>query len=202
MAELSAAAAAVAVSREGTATCSSDELLTSLAGGSPHLSTLEDVRLAVELARSQGRRIVFTNGCFDILHRGHVTYLHRARALGDLLVVGLNTDAGVRRLKGPGRPINSLEERAQVLAALGCVDHVVAFGEDSPVDLIRRLRPDVFVKGGDYTLATLPEAPLVRDLGGDVQILPLTEGRSTTRLIERIASTYGTEALGTPRPGA
>jgi len=201
-AELSSAAAAVAVSREGTATCSAEELLTSLSGGSRHLDSLDEVTRFVELARSQGRRIVFTNGCFDILHRGHVNYLHRASALGDLLVVGVNSDAGVRRLKGAGRPINSLEERAQVLAALSCVDQVVAFDEDSPVELIRRLRPNVFAKGGDYTIETLPEAPLVRELGGEVQIIPLTEGRSTTRVIERIAASYGGEALSAAPPQA
>jgi D-beta-D-heptose 7-phosphate kinase / D-beta-D-heptose 1-phosphate adenosyltransferase len=152
----------------------------------------------VALARSQGRRVVFTNGCFDILHRGHVAYLNRAKALGDVLIVGLNTDAGVRRLKGAGRPINPLDDRAQVLAALSCVDFVAPFDEDTPAELIRLLRPDVFVKGGDYTVDRLPEAPLVRELGGEVQILPFVEDRSTSLLIERIGSTYAGERESEP----
>src|SRR5690606_17498322 len=115
--------------------------------------------LAADLRRA-GKKLVFTNGCFDILHRGHVAYLSRAKALGDVLIVGLNSDASVRRLKGPRRPINRAADRAQVLAALSCVDHIVEFAEDTPARLIERVRPDIFVKGGDYTLDTLPEAPL------------------------------------------
>jgi D-beta-D-heptose 7-phosphate kinase/D-beta-D-heptose 1-phosphate adenosyltransferase len=112
--------------------------------------------------------------------------LERAKALGDVLVVGVNTDAGIRRLKGPGRPVNSLEDRVQVLAALACVDFLTAFDEDTPCALIRVLRPDAFAKGGDYTRACLPEAALVEELGGTVHILPQVAQRSTTRLIERI----------------
>jgi D-beta-D-heptose 7-phosphate kinase / D-beta-D-heptose 1-phosphate adenosyltransferase len=137
---------------------------------------------------------VFTNGCFDILHRGHVTYLSRAKALGDVLVVAVNTDASVRRLKGASRPINPLEDRLEVLAALSCVDHVVAFDADSPVELLRAARPDVYVKGGDYTRATLPEAPLVESLGGAVTILEYLEDRSTTGIIQRITAVDLTEA--------
>ena len=136
--------------------------------------------------RQQGRKVVFTNGCFDILHKGHVTLLHRAKALGDVLVVGVNSDAGIRRLKGPGRPINSLDDRVQVLAALGCVDHLIAFDEATPCNLIRALRPHVFVKGGDYTRERLPEAALVEQLGGEVHLLPYLEDRSTTGLIAKI----------------
>src|SRR6058998_159591 len=123
-------------------------------------------------AHEHGRRIVFTNGCFDILHRGHITYLNRAKALGDVLIVGVNSDDSIHRLKGPGRPINTLEDRAQVLAALSSVDHIVAFDADTPIELIRAIRPDIFVKGGDYTRDRLPEASLVEELGGTVQILP------------------------------
>src|SRR5690606_27630716 len=126
------------------------------------------------------------NGCFDILHSGHITYLNRARGIDDVLVVGLNADESVRRLKGPERPINTLEDRARVLAALTCVDHVVPFEEDTPVELIKLARPDLYVKGGDYTEETLPEAPLVRSLGGRVEILPFVEDRSTTGIISRI----------------
>jgi D-beta-D-heptose 7-phosphate kinase/D-beta-D-heptose 1-phosphate adenosyltransferase len=136
--------------------------------------------------RRRGRRVVLTNGCFDILHRGHTTYLGRAKALGDVLVVGVNTDDSIRRLKGPTRPINALDDRVQVLAALSCVDLVVPFGEDTPHELVRAVRPDVFVKGGDYTRDRLPEAGLVEALGGEVRLLPMVEDRSTTGVIERI----------------
>jgi D-beta-D-heptose 7-phosphate kinase/D-beta-D-heptose 1-phosphate adenosyltransferase len=131
---------------------------------------------------------VFTNGCFDILHRGHVAYLSRAKALGDVLIVGVNGDASVRRLKGDGRPVNPLDDRLLVLEALSCVDHVVAFDEDRPDALLRTLRPDVFAKGGDYRRETLPEADLVESLGGSVQILPLVDDRSTTGVIARVRS--------------
>ena len=184
--EIASAAAELAVGKDGTVACSAAELRDHLSADTR--AVLEEVDLAsrVDSYRRRGLRIVFTNGCFDILHRGHVTYLNRAKALGDVLIVGLNTDASARRLKGPDRPINSLEDRAQVLAALSCIDHIVPFADDSPVHLIRAVRPDVYVKGGDYTLETLPEAPLVAELGGEVQILPLVDDRSTSRIIERI----------------
>jgi D-beta-D-heptose 7-phosphate kinase / D-beta-D-heptose 1-phosphate adenosyltransferase len=129
---------------------------------------------------------VLTNGCFDILHSGHIAYLNGAKALADVLVVGLNTDASVRRLKGTGRPINPLEERAQVLAGLSSVDHVVAFDEDTPSELARAVRPHVFAKGGDYTRERMPEATVVEALGGEVRILPYVRDRSTTSIIERV----------------
>ncbi|MBR8836077.1 MAG: D-glycero-beta-D-manno-heptose 1-phosphate adenylyltransferase [Stigonema ocellatum SAG 48.90 = DSM 106950] len=136
--------------------------------------------------RNAGRKIVFTNGCFDILHAGHVSYLNRAKALGDVLIIGVNSDDSIRRLKGATRPINPLEDRIQVLSGLGSVDHVIAFEEDTPSNLIRLVCPNVYVKGSDYTKQTLPEAPLVEELGGVVELLPLVENRSTTRIIERI----------------
>jgi D-beta-D-heptose 7-phosphate kinase / D-beta-D-heptose 1-phosphate adenosyltransferase len=200
-AELSSAAAAVAVGKQGTATCTADELVTYLNGASKQAADQYQLAQQVALARGQGRRIVFTNGCFDILHRGHVTYLNRAKELGEVLIVGLNSDRSVERLKGRGRPINPLEDRAQVLAALSCVDHIVPFDDDTPVELIRLLRPDVFVKGGDYTVETLPEAPLVRELGGEVQILSLVEDRSTSHLIERIGSSYAAASVPAPAWG-
>ncbi|HXG03737.1 MAG TPA: D-glycero-beta-D-manno-heptose 1-phosphate adenylyltransferase, partial [Candidatus Binatia bacterium] len=188
-AEVASAAAAVVVGKQGTAVCSAAELRARLALGDkfcPDTATLL-ARLAAH--REHGRRIVFTNGCFDILHRGHVTCLNAAKALGDVLVVALNTDAGVRRRKGPGRPINPLEDRAQVLAALSSVDHIVAFDDDTPAALLRQVRPDVLVKGGDYTRDRLPEAAVVEALGGQVVILPWVEDRSTSGVIERIRST-------------
>lgn len=138
--------------------------------------------LALRLARlrRRGTRVVFTNGCFDLLHAGHVSLLERARGLGGCLVVGLNTDASVRRLKGPGRPVNSQADRARVLAALACVDFVTLFPEDTPWSLIRLLKPDVLVKGGDYRRSQIVGADLVRR----VVRLPLLPGRSTTRLLK------------------
>jgi rfaE bifunctional protein nucleotidyltransferase chain/domain len=136
--------------------------------------------------RAAGQRIVFTNGCFDLLHVGHTRYLQKARALGDLLVVGVNTDASVRRLKGAHRPMVPECERAELVAALECVDHVTLFDEDTPEALIADVQPYRHVKGGDYQAADLPETRLVRDLGGEVVILPFTEGRSTTNLVRRV----------------
>jgi D-beta-D-heptose 7-phosphate kinase/D-beta-D-heptose 1-phosphate adenosyltransferase len=141
--------------------------------------------------RSQGKRVVFTNGCFDILHAGHVRYLAAARALGDVLVVGLNTDASVRRLKGASRPINAEQDRATVLAALNSVDYVCGFGDDeteadTPFALIQALQPDVLVKGGDYTPDTIVGADIVQQRGGQVMVIPFVEGKSTSAVVERI----------------
>jgi len=189
-AEVASAAAAVVVGKERTATCSAQELREYVAAGGKFFADLQRLVARLDFYRQQGKKIVFTNGCFDILHRGHITYLNRAKALGDVLVVGVNSDDGIRRLKGPQRPINSLEDRVQVLAALSCVDHLVAFGEDTPCNLVRVVRPDVFVKGGDYTRERLPEAEIVEELGGVVQILPFVQDRSTTGIIERIQEAY------------
>ena len=184
--ELASAAAGIVVAKAGTAVCAGEELRESVSGGSKYVTDLARLEGALRRHREKGKRIVFTNGCFDILHRGHITYLSRAKALGDVLVVGLNSDASVRRLKGPGRPINTLDDRAQVLAALSAVDHIVAFEEETPIELIKAVRPEVFVKGGDYTREMLPEAPVVEALGGTVHLLPYVEDRSTTAIIERI----------------
>lgn len=139
--------------------------------------------------RAHGQRIVFTNGCFDILHVGHVRYLGAARELGDCLVVGLNSDASVRRLKGPERPVNEEADRAEVLDALRAVDYVTIFDEPTAAELIEIIRPDVYVKGGDYTIATLPEAKIVRNYGGRVEFIDLVPERSTTRVIEKLRGT-------------
>jgi D-beta-D-heptose 7-phosphate kinase/D-beta-D-heptose 1-phosphate adenosyltransferase len=186
-AELASAAAAVVVGKDGTSSCAIDELEDALStSAGKRLESAERLAARIAAHRDQGRRIVFTNGCFDILHRGHITYLSRAKALGDILVVAVNSDASVRRLKGPERPINGLDDRLEVLEALSCVDHVVAFDADTPDDVIRVVRPDVFVKGGDYALDELPEAAVVEALGGSVKILPYVENRSTTGLIARV----------------
>ncbi len=185
-AELASAAAGVVVSKHGTSLCSADELRDRVAGERKYVEDRGRLAAALAASREQGKRVVFTNGCFDILHRGHITYLSRAKTLGDILVVGLNSDESVARLKGPGRPVNTLEDRAHVLAALSCVDHVVPFDEETPVALVRVVKPDVFVKGGDYTREMLPEAPVVESLGGRVELLPYVEDRSTSGIIERI----------------
>jgi D-beta-D-heptose 7-phosphate kinase/D-beta-D-heptose 1-phosphate adenosyltransferase len=138
--------------------------------------------------RARGGTVVATGGCFDLLHAGHVGTLQAARALGDCLVVCLNSDASVRRLKGPDRPLVAEEDRAAVLQALGCVDAVVLFDEDTPEATLERLRPDVFAKGGDYAISELPEAALLECWGGQAVILPYVEGRSTTRLIREAVS--------------
>lgn len=136
--------------------------------------------------RAEGKRIVFTNGCFDVLHVGHLRYLRQARELGDVLVVGLNTDAGVRRLKGNSRPVVPESDRAEMLSGLSCVDYVTVFDEPLPVETIAALRPHVHAKGGDYRAEDLPEAECVHALGGEVVILPLVPGRSTTEMLTRI----------------
>lgn len=141
------------------------------------------VENAVKLHR---QKIVFTNGCFDVLHFGHVHYLLQAKALGDILVVGLNSDDSVRRLKGPSRPINGEKERAFVLAALSCIDYVIVFEEDTPKELIETVRPDVLVKGGDYALDQIVGADFVTRNGGTVTTLPFVEGFSSTRIIEQL----------------
>jgi D-beta-D-heptose 7-phosphate kinase/D-beta-D-heptose 1-phosphate adenosyltransferase len=197
LAELASAAASVVVTRDGTSTCGANELRALLA-------TVRGKRidgtgaLAERIARERaaGRRIVFTNGCFDILHRGHVTYLNRAKALGDVLVVAVNDDATVRALKGRDRPINPLEDRLGVLEALSCVDVVVPFSEPTPAALIEAARPDVFVKGGDYTRDRLPEAELVEHLGGEVRLLPYVADHSTSAIVQRVRAAGAQEELG------
>ena len=139
----------------------------------------------------QGEKIVFTNGVFDILHVGHVRYLAEAREQGDALVVAVNTDLSVRGIKGDLRPIVSELERAEMLACLEVVDYVVLFGTPTPVPLIELVRPSIYVKGGDYRLEDLPETPIVHAYGGEVKILSLIAGRSTTNVISKICAAYG-----------
>ncbi len=215
-ADFAACAAAVVVGKDGTTACPAKELRAfvlnketkqdtreedtqnfphvtpfSEASSQKYISDLNQLFALVTSYRQARRKIVFTNGCFDILHAGHVSYLNYAKALGDILIVGLNSDDSIRRLKGSSRPINTLEDRIEVLIGLGCVDHLIAFEEDTPSNLIRIVRPDVFVKGGNYIKETLPEAPLVEQLGGEVRLLPFVENRSTTRIIERIRELAG-----------
>ena len=134
----------------------------------------------------KNKKVVFTNGCFDIIHAGHVRYLTAAKNFGDILIVGLNTDESVRKLKGNSRPINNQGDRAEVLLGLKAVDHVIFFGEATAENLIAEIKPDIYVKGGDYTLETLPEAKIVQSYGGRVEFVNLVAGRSTTNVIQKI----------------
>ena len=185
-------AAAIACTRQQTAVVSHRELLRRVGlatqPATPPSHSIRQVAILVDAARHAGKRVVFTNGVFDILHAGHVELLRRAKALGDVLVVGINSDASVRRLKGEQRPINREEDRLMVVAAIDAVDYALIFGEDSPAEVIRALRPDIHVKGGDYTAESLPEIDAVREVGARVEILPLVSGLSTTNVIHRIVS--------------
>ena len=188
-ARLGIEAATLAVSRAGTTPVGFRELLQrlpedSLEVSGPVLGLEEDL----ERVRRSGGKVVFTNGCFDLLHRGHLFLLREARKLGDMLVVGVNSDASARRVKGSGRPVMLEEDRVELLEALPCVDHVVVFDEDTPEALIRRVEPDLHVKGGDHADERLPEESVVEELGGEVIVLPLLPGRSASATIEHIRS--------------
>ncbi|PZE67597.1 D-glycero-beta-D-manno-heptose 1-phosphate adenylyltransferase [Curtobacterium sp. MCBD17_021] len=183
------AAADVVVREAGTSVCSADALVASVSAPAETVVDHDELAAAVEKARRAGRRIVFTNGCFDVVHRGHTTYLRQASELGDLLVVALNDDDSVRRLKGPERPINTAEDRAGVLAALACVDLVTVFATDTPIPLIERIRPDVYVKGGDYSPEMLSETEVVRAHGGEVVMVDYVAEHSTSAVVRRIRET-------------
>lgn len=188
-AQVANVASGIAVGKAGTAAVTGPELALALAA-SPRadrgVMSRTQLADAVAQARSRGERIVFTNGCFDILHAGHVAYLEEARALGDRLVVAVNDDASVRRLKGAGRPVNPLDRRLRVLSALSAVDWVVGFAEDTPEPLLEALKPEVLVKGGDYAPAEVVGADYVRGYGGDVRVLSLVEDLSTTAIVRRL----------------
>ena len=185
------AAAGVAVAQKGVVTVSRDEVEHALLGttGPRKLKTLEELAVIIKRLQNEGKSIVWTNGCFDILHVGHITYLLSAARLGDVLVVGLNSDASVRENKGPSRPVVQEEDRALVLSALECVDYVTIFGDKTTVRILEALKPDVYAKGGDYTLDTIVqvERRVVEGYGGRIAILPVVKDRSTTAIIERIA---------------
>ncbi|MCF6407879.1 D-glycero-beta-D-manno-heptose 1-phosphate adenylyltransferase [Chitinophaga filiformis] len=194
-AEIAGAAATVAIRKNNTAHCKQAELIAYFSMKDKYVRDAEELEALCDMYKAQGKKIVFTNGCFDILHSGHVSYLERAASLGDVLIVGVNTDESIKRLKGPERPINSLSDRVQVLAGLGAVSHLIAFGseqDDTPESLIRIIKPSVFAKGGDYSRESLPEAAAVEEFGGEVVLLPLVPDRSTTLIIKRI---YTTPAL-------
>jgi D-beta-D-heptose 7-phosphate kinase/D-beta-D-heptose 1-phosphate adenosyltransferase len=182
-------AAGLAVSKPGIVSVSGPELRLELAedmGFSKGVMTQEQLLQTSEEARSRNEKIVFTNGCFDILHAGHVNYLAEARALGDRLIIAVNDDESVHRLKGEGRPINSVDRRLAMLAGLAAVDWVVSYAEDTPEALLSKLKPDVLVKGGDYGLEEVVGADIVREYGGEVAVLNLVEDCSTTAIAEKI----------------
>ncbi len=153
----------------------------------------DEIEKISKVLKKQGKIIVFTNGCFDILHRGHIEYLAKAKEFGDVLIVGLNSDSSVERLKGKGRPINSQEDRSKILDSLKPVDYVVIFEEDTPLQLIQIIQPDVLVKGGDYKLEDIIGAEFVLTHGGRVEIVPYLEGKSTTKIIEQIKNFNSTQ---------
>ena len=145
-----------------------------------------DLDNLISKLRAEGKTIVTTNGCFDILHVGHVRYLEKTKSFADVLIVALNSDKSVRSIKGEGRPINNENDRAEVLSALKSVDYVVLFDEDSPLDLLLQIKPDVHTKGADYTIETLPEAKGIMENGGRIEFISFVEGKSTTSIIEKM----------------
>ncbi len=185
---LANSAAGLVVERLGSATVTVDELNGAITNKYQSLISMDSdaVLQAINQAKRNGEQIVMTNGCFDILHTGHINYLIKARSLGDRLIIAVNDDESVKRLKGETRPVNSVENRMTVLAALSCVDWVVPFSEDTPEQLISLLEPDILVKGGDYTEEQIAGAAFVRETGGDVIILPFEEGCSTTSILKKI----------------
>ncbi|MDY1004418.1 D-glycero-beta-D-manno-heptose 1-phosphate adenylyltransferase [Curtobacterium sp. CFBP9011] len=196
------AAADVVVREAGTSVCTADALVASVSAPAETVVDHDQLADAVDEARRAGRRIVFTNGCFDVVHRGHTTYLRQASELGDLLVVALNDDDSVRRLKGPERPINTAEDRAGVLAALACVDLVTVFATDTPIPLIERIRPDVYVKGGDYSPEMLSETEVVRAHGGEVVMVDYVAEHSTSAVVRRIRETAAGNGTAPVAPAA
>jgi D-beta-D-heptose 7-phosphate kinase / D-beta-D-heptose 1-phosphate adenosyltransferase len=195
--QLANLAAGIVVGKVGTVPVERHELIAALApelalSAADKVVSPDELSIRVASWRANGEHVVFTNGCFDLLHVGHISVLEQARRAGDRLIVAINSDASVSRLKGPSRPIVGERERARVLAALAAVDAVVVFDEPTPLELIQQTRPDVLVKGGDYTLDTVVGAHKVQSWGGRVKIVPIVEGFSTTRLIER-------GAAGTPK---
>ncbi|HEX9080131.1 MAG TPA: D-glycero-beta-D-manno-heptose-7-phosphate kinase [Desulfuromonadaceae bacterium] len=193
-ARLANTAAGIAVAKLGTSTVSPAEIIDAVAqthrDSDSKIKNLDVLTAIIAAEKGRGKRIVFTNGCFDLLHAGHVKYLQKARGLGDLLVLGLNSDASVRRLKGEKRPLIGEDERAHILAALDCIDYVVLFDDDTPLALITQLKPHILVKGGDYTPEGVVGREVVEAYGGRVELVPFVDGKSTTNIIERVLERY------------
>ena len=193
-ARLANIAAGIAVGKLGTSTVSPQEIVNAVAmthsDSDSKIKNRDVLAALVATEKGRGKQVVFTNGCFDLLHAGHVKYLQKARRLGDLLILGLNSDASVRRLKGDKRPLISEEERAHILAALDCIDYVVLFDEDTPLELITLLRPHILAKGGDYTPDAVVGKELVESYGGRVELVTFVDGKSTTNIIKRVLERY------------
>jgi D-beta-D-heptose 7-phosphate kinase/D-beta-D-heptose 1-phosphate adenosyltransferase len=193
--KLSNLAAGIVVGKLGTSTVTPAEIFNLVLRRSrlteSKILSARPLQAALAPLRSAGKQIVFTNGCFDLLHAGHVKYLQQARQLGDLLVLGLNSDASIRRLKGEKRPLLEETERAQILAALDCIDYLIIFDEDTPLDLLQLVRPDILVKGGDYSVDQVVGKDLVESYGGRVELIQFVEGKSTTNIVEKIIQRYG-----------
>jgi len=192
---LSNIGAGIVVGKVGTSTVSPAEVLEAIGQQHPDsdlkIRGCDALRALLDAERQQGKKVVFTNGCFDLLHVGHVKYLQRAHQLGDLLVLGLNSDDSIRRLKGENRPLIGQQERAHILAALDCIDYVVIFDEDTPFELIEALHPDILVKGGDYSPEDVVGKDIVESYGGRVELITFVDGKSTTNIIEKILKQYG-----------
>jgi D-beta-D-heptose 7-phosphate kinase/D-beta-D-heptose 1-phosphate adenosyltransferase len=162
------------------------------------VSSIDELSAIVARRQRAGEKLVFTNGVFDLVHVGHLRYLAEARSLGDGLIVAVNSDSSVRRIKGPLRPLIAEDERAELLDSLKSVDYVVLFDTDTPVPVVAAVKPAIYVKGGDYTVEALPETPIVKAYGGEVKILGFTPGRSSTNLLQTIVERYGEHAEGSP----
>ncbi len=150
------------------------------------ITNREELKLMIKNLKNNGKKIIFTNGCFDILHTGHINYLAKAKELGDILIVAVNSDDSVQKLKGKQRPINKLEDRMFILASLFFIDFVTYFNENTPIEIIKIIQPDIHVKGGDYKIDNLPEKSIVEAYGGQIIILPFVEGYSTTSILEKL----------------
>lgn len=193
-AELANLAAGIVVAKVGTSSVSTEEILGEAAGSEPVLKKtglLHEFLQKISLLRAEKKKIVFTNGCFDLLHVGHIKYLQKARELGDFLIVAINSDDSVKRLKGEKRPLIREDERAMILSALECVDYVLIFKEDTPLSILERIRPDILVKGGDYTKEQVVGRELVEGYGGRVELISYVDNRSSSNLINRILEKYG-----------
>ena len=193
-AQLANKAAGIVVGKLGTATVNIEALASYLEGGSYQgdrkIVNLDECKYLVNAARNQGKQIVFTNGCFDLLHVGHIQYLQAARTRGDLLIVGVNSDQSVRLIKGPGRPILAEAERSKILAALSFVDYVILFSESTPERLISELRPDLLIKGDDYSIDQVVGREIVEAYGGRIELIPLVQGQSTTKIVQSIIDRF------------
>ncbi len=193
-ARLANVAAGIAVGKLGTSVVTPQEIIEVVAlshhDSDSKIKTRDVLAILIAAEQARGKRVVFTNGCFDLLHAGHVKYLQKARNLGDLLVLGLNSDASVRRLKGPKRPLISEDERAHILAALNCIDYVTVFEEDTPLELIKSIKPHILAKGGDYSLDDVVGREVVEEYGGRVELVSFVDGKSTSSIIDKVLERY------------